>query len=101
MLTAFVVVAAVFAFVVNRPRWQRAVLVLSSVPIAIVCNVMRLIATVALYAIASSSIAERFFHDFAGLTMMPVAIAILVGELWLMKKLVIADPAPAASRKKA
>lgn len=95
MLTAFVVVAAAFAFVVDRPRWQRAVLVLSSIPIAIICNVVRLVATAALYSTLSSSIAERFFHDFAGLTMMPVAVAILVGELWLMKKLVIADPVPA------
>jgi exosortase len=101
MLTAFVVVAAAFAFVVDRPRWQRATLVVSSIPIAIICNVVRLVATAALYATASSSFAERFFHDFAGLTMMPVAVAILIGELWLMKKLVTADPAPAASAKRA
>ena len=95
MLMAFVVVAAVLAFLVERPRWQRATLVLSSIPIAIICNVARLVATVILYANTSSTLAERFFHDFAGVTMMPVAITILVAELWLMKVLVIPDAVPA------
>ena len=91
MLTAFVVVAAVFAFLVNRPRWQRALLLASSLPIAIVCNVVRLVATVVLYAAVSSAIAERFFHDFAGVTMMPVAVALLVAELWVLSKLVVPE----------
>ena len=94
MLTAFVVVAAVLAFLATRPRWQRIALIVSSVPIAVVCNVIRLVATITLYAAVSSSVAERFFHDFAGITMMPLAIAILLGELWLMKTLVPARPAP-------
>jgi exosortase len=95
MLTAFVVVSAVLAFVVERPRWQRAVLLASSIPIAIACNIVRLIATVGLYVLIDSSTAEHFFHDFAGVTMMPLAIAVLIGELWLMQKLVAPDAAPA------
>lgn len=91
MLTAFVVVAAVLAFLIDRPPWQRAVLVLSSVPIAIACNVVRLVATVALYVNTSSTLAERFFHDFAGVTMMPLAIGMLLVELWLMKALFVPE----------
>jgi len=91
MLSAFVVVAAVFAFAVNRPRWQRTVLVLSSIPVALACNILRLVATVWLYSATSSRVAEAFFHDFAGLTMMPVAVALLAGELWLMNVLVVPD----------
>ncbi|MHC4092477.1 MAG: exosortase/archaeosortase family protein [Planctomycetota bacterium] len=93
MLTAFVIVAVTLAFVVNRPRWQKATLVLSSIPVAILCNLARLVATAFLYLVASSDVAERFFHDFAGLTMMPLAVLILVGELWIMARLVIEDPA--------
>ena len=92
MLTAFVVVASVLAFVINRPGWQKAVLVLSSVPVAIVCNLDRLVVTSLLYLIVSSEVAEKFFHDFAGWTMMPMAIFILVGELWLMARLVTEEP---------
>ena len=87
MLTAFVVVAATLAFVVRRPPWQKAVVVLSSLPVAILANTLRLIATVLLYESAGSQVAERFFHDFAGLTMMPFAIVVLMAELWMIRRL--------------
>lgn len=95
MLTAFVVVAAVLAYFVNRPRWQKAVLVVSSVPIAIVCNTIRLAATAVLCTAVGNEIADVFFHDFAGWAMMPLALLILLGELFLMKKLIVPDdPTP-------
>lgn len=99
MLTAFVVVAATFAHLVARPAWQRVVLVASSLPIAIFCNIARLFATAMLYLFVNDSTAGTFFHDFAGVTMMPLAIALLVGELRLLSMLVIPDgPAPALRR---
>ncbi len=89
MLTAFIVVGATLAYVVTRPRWQKAALVISTIPIAILCNTARLFVTALLFLVASSDLAERFFHDFAGLTMMPMAIGILIFELWIMSYLVI------------
>ena len=38
--------------------------------------------------------AEKFFHDFAGLAMMPVAVLIMFSELWIMDKLIIPEPDP-------
>jgi len=92
MLTAFVVVAATLAYVVKRPFWQKATLVVSSIPLAILCNLIRLVVTAVLYLVASSETAERFFHDFAGLTMMPLAVLLLIGELWIMARLVLDEP---------
>ncbi len=89
MLTAFIVVAATLAYVVQRPRWQKIVLICSSIPIAILCNVVRLIVTALLYLNLRSELAERFFHDFAGITMMPLAVLLLLAELWIMSKLVV------------
>ena len=97
MLTAFVVLAATLAFVVNRPRWQRLTLFASSIPIAIICNIIRLIVTATLFVAVSSEAAERFFHDFAGWTMMPVAIFMLIVELWIMAQLVIENPVKESS----
>lgn len=91
MLTAFVMVAAVLAYLVNRPRWQKTVLVLSSIPVAIFCNLIRLVVTALLFLTVSSEVAETFFHDFAGWVMMPLAVLILVGEMWIMARLVIED----------
>ena len=41
--------------------------------------------------------AESFFHDFAGVTMMPLAIAALAGELWVLNKLVIPENKPSST----
>ena len=84
MLTAFVFVAATLAFVVRRPPWQKALLVLSSIPVAILANTLRLVVTVILYDAAGSETAERFFHGFAGVSMMPFAVLVLIGELWVI-----------------
>lgn len=91
MLTAFVVVTAVLAYVMKRPPWQKAVLLFSSVPVAIACNLVRLVVTSLLFMFTSSTFAERFFHDFAGLTMMPLAVLLLLAELQIMARLVTED----------
>jgi exosortase len=90
MLTAFVVVSAVLALLIRRPAWHKAVLVASSIPIAVVANLIRLIVTAVLF-LWTRDFAERFFHDFAGLTMMPLALVIMAGELWLMSHLVVEE----------
>jgi exosortase len=91
MLTAFIIVAALLAFIADRPRWQKTVLVLSSVPIAIGCNLFRLCACSVLFLHVSNKVGEKVFHDFAGLIMMPVAIVILLLELRLMNKIIVPE----------
>jgi exosortase len=94
MLTAFVVVAYVLAYVVERPAWQKVTLFASSIPIAIICNFVRLLTTAFLFMQTTSEIANTFFHDFAGIVMMPLAVLLLLGELWLLGRLVIPDDQP-------
>ena len=101
MLTAFIVVTAAMTFLVRRPAWQKTTLLVSSVLIAVVCNIMRLCVTAILFMHTSSETAEKFFHDFAGLTMMPIAVFILLGELWLLNKLVIPEQASPSREKQA
>jgi len=92
MMTAFVIVAAFMAYMVKRSRRQKAVLLFSSIPIAVMCNILRLCVTAILILLVSTEFAEKFFHDFAGLAMMPAAVMILFGELWLMDKLILPEP---------
>jgi len=95
MLTAFIIVAAFIAYMVKRPRWQKAILLASSIPVAVVCNIVRIFATGLLMLHVSSEVGEKFFHDFAGLVMMPAAVLLLFGELWLLDKLVVLEPSAA------
>jgi len=92
MLMAFVIVAAFIAYMVKRPRWQKAVLLGSSIPVAVVCNMIRIFTTAMLMLYVSVETAQKFFHDFAGFVMMPVAVLLLFGEIWLMDRVVVPEP---------
>ena len=101
MLIAFVIVAAFIAYMVNRSRRKKAVLLFSSIPVAIMCNILRLCVTAVLFLLVSAEVAEKFFHDFAGLAMMPIAVLLMFGELWLMDKLTVPVPNLQHSKAKA
>lgn len=85
MLTAFIFVAAVLAFLVDRPRWQRVALLLSSIPIAVVSNALRGVATAMFMFYVRDERLGELFHDAAGLAMMPLALLMSWGLMALMK----------------
>ncbi len=89
MLMLFFAVCIGAAFILRQPWWEKVVVVLSAVPIAIAANVFRITVTAVLHDLVSTELADKVFHDFAGLMMMPVAIAMLSAELWLISNLVI------------
>jgi len=94
MLTAFVIVAAFIAYMIKRSRLQKAILLVSSIPVAVICNIVRIFVTAVLMLQVSAEVAEKFFHDFAGLVMMPAAVLLMFGELWLMNKLTLPESNP-------
>jgi exosortase len=101
MLTAFVVVAAFIAYMVKRARWQKTVLLASSIPVAVTCNIVRIVVTAILILGVSAEVGQKFFHDLAGLVMMPTAVWLLFGEIWFMDRVVVAiihPPAPGRRR---
>jgi exosortase len=81
MLTAFVFVAAVLAFLIPRPRWQKLLLLLFSLPIAVLSNSLRLVLTSLFIHYSQDSGLSEKFHDAAGLAMMPLALFFSVALL--------------------
>lgn len=69
------VFALAFAYVLfTRWEWWQKLLVLgAAVPVALVANSLRIVATGLISKHVSSEAAYRFTHDFAGLVMIPVA----------------------------
>ena len=92
MLVAFFATSAAVAGFVPRPAWERSLIVLSAVPIAVICNVARVTVTAALYETIGAEWAHRLFHDLAGWLMMPLALSLLGIELCLLSRLLIAPP---------
>jgi exosortase len=92
LLTAFIIVTASLIYFMKCSRFHKFALLLSSIPIAIVCNIIRLCLTAAVMMIISVEVGQRFFHDFAGLSMMPIAVLLLFAELRLMDKIFVPEP---------
>jgi exosortase len=91
MLMVFLALTSAAAMLSTRPVWERVVIVLSGVPIAIAANIARISVTGVLFAVNRSDLANRVFHDFAGWLMMPFAFALLLCELWLLSRLFIEE----------
>lgn len=87
MLTAFFVISGFVVLISSRKLWEKAVLLISAIPIALLCNTIRLTLTSIAFTYVHSERMEELFHDFGGLAMMPLAIGIILLELWLMKLL--------------
>jgi len=93
MLTIFFALCTAIILVTVRPMWQRIVIWLSAIPIALTVNIARITVTGFLYEYANKELAETVFHDLAGWVMMPMALGLLYCELQLMDHLVIDDDA--------
>jgi exosortase len=95
MLVVFVALSAAMAIVVTRPLVDRLILLVSSVPIAIVANILRITITGVLYDTVGGATADKFYHDVAGLLMMPLALAMMWVELKVLDRILVALPAGA------
>ncbi len=94
MLIAFVIAAALIAYLVKRPRWQKAILLASSIPVAVICNVIRIFATAILMLYVGSEVGQKFFHDISGFVMIAIAVSLLFGEIRLMDRLIVSESSP-------
>lgn len=87
MITAFLVISGLVVLLVNRTWWEKLIVLVSSLPIALLCNTVRLTVTAIALTKLSGQFWDDLFHDFGGYAMMPLALAIVVGELWLLTRL--------------
>ncbi len=90
-LMTFISVAIAVAFLSNRPLWQRIIVGLSAIPIAIFCNVMRVTGTGILYRYYGPEWAEGFTHQFVGLVMLVPAFFMILGVCWILDHLFVEE----------
>ncbi len=85
-LMSLVTLAVALAFLTQKTTLKRTLLIVSSVPVAIVTNMFRVITTGVLANRYGAAAAEGFFHEFAGLAVFALAMVILFGESAILKK---------------
>jgi exosortase D (VPLPA-CTERM-specific) len=75
------------AYFFRAPRWQRLLLVASTVPITLLMNSAR----IALIGVTGEhfgrAAAEGFLHDFEGWAVFMTCMAVLFAEMWLLARL--------------
>lgn len=89
LLMAFVALGVAMAYLHWRPMWQRLVLLLSTVPIAILCNVVRVTITGLIYVLWDPKYAQDIYHDMLGMAMLPLAFIFYGLLAWLMSNLFV------------
>jgi exosortase len=82
-LMTFITVGAAVGFLSNRALWQKIIITVSAIPIAIFCNVMRVSGQGLLDHYVSQKLSESFAHQFVGMIMLIPAffMILLVGVL--------------------
>lgn len=89
LLMAFLALGVAMAYLHDRPMWQRCVLLASTVPIAVLCNIVRVTVTGFIYVLADPSYTQGVYHDMLGLAMLPLAFGIYGALAWFMSSLFV------------
>ncbi len=88
-LMMFVSLGAITAFLSNRALWQKLIVVASAVPIAILCNVLRVSVQGLLDVYVSEQWSGDFAHAFSGMVMLIPGFFMLYGVASLLDMLVV------------
>jgi exosortase len=91
MLTIFCALAVAMVFLIERPWWDKFIILLSAIPIALVVNIIRITLTglAYLWVGPDNRFVHLMAHDGAGWLMMPMALGIMWLELQLLERLTI------------
>jgi len=87
LLMAFLALGVAMAYLHYRPIWQRVVLLASTIPIAMFCNIIRVTVTGFIYILIHPKYAQGIYHDFLGIAMLPLAFALYGFLAWFMSNL--------------
>lgn len=78
-IMSLLALGAAYAFVLHTKTRDRVILIVSTLPIAVLTNTLRVVVTGVLAQFYGSAAAEGFFHEFAGLFVFAVAVVLFVG----------------------
>lgn len=75
------------AYFSRAPYWKKIIIILTTIPLSIGGNSLRIAITALLYPIVGPAAAEGFLHDFSGWAIFMVSFVILVVEIMLLGKI--------------
>ncbi|RJP83690.1 MAG: VPLPA-CTERM-specific exosortase XrtD [Desulfobacteraceae bacterium] len=86
-LMPLIVLGIFLTYFFKAALWKKIVLVLTTVPISIIVNSLRIASVGILYQYWGPMVAEGFFHDFSGWSIFMLSLGILLFEMWILKNI--------------
>jgi len=90
-LMTFITVGVAVAFLSARPLWQKIIITVSAIPIAIFCNVMRVAGQGLLDHYVSEQLSQSFAHQFVGIVMLIPAFFMILAVGWVLDHLFVEE----------
>ncbi len=90
MLMTFAAFSIGAVLLQSRTWFERAMVLLGIVPIAMLTNIIRIVATGITHTFIMDKETNHLLHDIYGWCMMPLGLGLLALELWILKRLVVA-----------
>ncbi|HUY91123.1 MAG TPA: exosortase/archaeosortase family protein [Pirellulales bacterium] len=81
--------AYIYMVLAKRDWWMKAILCASVLPVALLTNAVRIVATALLHEWVSGEAAHKFSHDLAGWLMAPLAAGLLGLVSWYLGRLLV------------
>lgn len=90
-LITFIAIGLAVAFLSARPLWHKIIISLSAVPIAIACNVFRIVGEGLLDQHVSRSLSEGFAHAAIGVVLLAPGFGLFLLVGWMLDRLVVRE----------
>jgi exosortase len=90
-LMTFISVGAAVGFLSSRATWQKILITLSAIPIAIFCNMMRVTGQGIIDHYWSEKLSEGFAHQFVGMVMLIPAFFLILLVAWILDNIFIEE----------
>ena len=97
-LIPLIILGVLLAYFFLKEWWKRIVFVISTIPIAVLINGLRIFSVGFLYQFWGPMVAEGFFHDFSGWFIFMTSLLLLLGEMWVLKRLMAKGEGQKAAR---
>lgn len=85
-IMSFGMLSFIFAYMMDKIWWKRIALVLSTIPLALFANIVRVTGTGILAHFYGEKVALGFLHEFSGLVVFAFGFVLLLGEFILLNK---------------
>ncbi len=82
-----IIMGLLIAYFSKGALWKKITIVISTIPLVVVANGIRIAATGFLYQYFGKTVTDGAFHDVSGFIMFIASVALLIPEMWVLNRL--------------